>query len=114
MPPQHTMDLTDHNNIVTLVESVKNIKESQDRFHIDIKAQIDDLKNNFASRLETVEAIQRSNPNSYPSKIEQDKVNDSVDTRVGILETWQNRIIGGLILFNVILGSALAYLATRH
>lgn len=112
LPSPHLAN-SDHDLITALVVNVQNIKESQDRFHIDIKAQIDDLKNNFAGRLETVEAIQRSNPNLYPSKIEQNKFNDSLDSRISTLETWQNRIIGGLILFNIILGIVVAYLSSK-
>jgi len=46
---------TDHDSLITLVETVKNIKDNQDRFHIEMKQSFSDLKNNYADRLDKLE-----------------------------------------------------------
>ncbi|MFA5993374.1 MAG: hypothetical protein WC823_00270 [Parcubacteria group bacterium] len=42
---------TDHDAVVTLVAVVKNLKEGQDKFHVEMKDSFKDLKDNFAVTL---------------------------------------------------------------
>ena len=45
----------DHDLIIWLVESVKYIKEWQDRFHKETNSNIEDLKNNYSWKIEAHE-----------------------------------------------------------
>jgi hypothetical protein len=49
-------ETTDHESILLLRQDIKNLKESQDTFHRDMKISMDDLKNNYSGRLDAVEA----------------------------------------------------------
>jgi hypothetical protein len=48
-------ELTDHDILTTLSADFRNLKDSQDIFHKEMKESISDLKNNYASRLDLVE-----------------------------------------------------------
>ena len=41
----------DHDLIVTLVEAFKNLKESQDKFHCEMKEAMKDLKDNYSTKI---------------------------------------------------------------
>jgi hypothetical protein len=45
------MPTSDHDSLVTLIESVKNIKDWQDKFHSEMKVTMDELKNNYTGKL---------------------------------------------------------------
>jgi hypothetical protein len=46
---------TDHDAIVTLVANLSNLKESQDKFHIEMKDSFRDLKDNYSGKIEAHE-----------------------------------------------------------
>ena len=50
-------EVTDHDILTTLVANVQNMKESQDKFHQDMKDQFADLKNNYKQRLDKHDEI---------------------------------------------------------
>jgi hypothetical protein len=68
---------TDHEQILLIRQDIKNIKDGQDEFHVEMKASIKDLKDNYAVRL------------------------DTLDARTSALETARNIIIGFCILAGV-------------
>ena len=49
------MPTSDHDSLVTLIESVKNIKDWQDKFHQEMKETMDELKNNYSWKLQAHE-----------------------------------------------------------
>lgn len=49
------MPTSDHDSLVTLIESVKNIKDWQDKFHQEMKDTMDELKNNYSWKLQAHE-----------------------------------------------------------
>ena len=50
------MESTDHDNLLTLMEQVKNLTKSQNDFHTEMRARFDDLQNNYSGRLDRNEA----------------------------------------------------------
>lgn len=49
------MPTSDHDSLVTLIESVKNLKTWQDQFHKDMTTKMDELKNNYSGKIEAHE-----------------------------------------------------------
>jgi uncharacterized protein YeeX (DUF496 family) len=45
----------DHDNLVTLIANFKSLKESQDRFHQEVKQNFMDLKDNYSGRIDNHE-----------------------------------------------------------
>lgn len=41
----------DHDNLVTLVADVRNLKEGQERFHLEMRNSIRDIKDNYTGKL---------------------------------------------------------------
>lgn len=77
---------SDHDILTTLVADVRNMKESQDRFHTEIKEAITDLKENYATRLESVEKEINNADRVYAAKVDQDKKDIAFDKRITYLE----------------------------
>ena len=70
----NTISQKDHDSIVTLVSDVKNIKEGQDKFHIDqekfrneVKDNFADLKDNYADRMTKIESRLETNEKEISS-----------------------------------------------
>jgi hypothetical protein len=104
-----TITSTDHDVLNTLVETVKNMKEGQDKFHIEMKESFADLKYNLADRLTKVETGLSNADKVFMAKVEQDRRDAMLNTRITKLEFWQQKVVGGLIILNVLLGIALAW-----
>ena len=102
-------ETTDHDSLITLVETVKNLKDSQDAFHKEMKESFVDLKFNMADRLTKVEQGLSNTDKVFIAKNEQDRRDAMLNTRITKLENWQNKIIGGLILLNILLGLLVAF-----
>ncbi len=85
---------SDHDSLITLVETVKNIKEDQAKFHIEMKDSFKDLKDNYASRLENIEKAQSLADRVFVAKEAQDKINDGLLRRVAKLERAQVYYLG--------------------
>ena len=47
---------SDHDSITTLVADFRNMKRSQDDFHLEMRTAMKDIKDNFAGRISEVEA----------------------------------------------------------
>lgn len=101
---------SDHDSLVTLVETVKNLKDSQDKFHQDIKDSISELKDNYASRLNVVETELRVADKTFTEKTSQDKLNDTFDSRLTTQEQWRWYMVGAI----AIIGFALIFYATYY
>jgi hypothetical protein len=52
---EHQSNITDHEAILLLRQDVKAVKDGQDRFHIDMRDSINDLKNNYSGKLNDFE-----------------------------------------------------------
>ena len=104
---------SDHDILTTLSADFRNMKESQDLFHKEMKESFDDLKFNLADRLTKVEQGLSNTDKVFIAKNEQDRRDAMLNTRITKLENWQNKIIGGLTLINILLGIAIAYLFRR-
>ena len=48
---QDQKQLCDHDAIITLIEAFKNLKDSQEKFHTEMKDTMLDLRNNYSSTL---------------------------------------------------------------
>ena len=49
-------DITEYEkSVITLIETVKNLKDSQNDFRLEVKQGFDELKNNWNARLSKVE-----------------------------------------------------------
>lgn len=55
MEEQNIEHKNDHDTLVTLVQVVKDLSKSQDKFHQEMKDSFKDLKNNYSSRLDAHE-----------------------------------------------------------
>jgi hypothetical protein len=75
-----TINKEDHDSLVTLVANVKNLTESQSRFHQEVRESFKELKDNYSNRL------------------------DKVETDVSMLKTARNIATGVLILAGVCSG----------
>lgn len=95
------MQESDHDILITLVANMKELRIKQADNHKEIKDELTELKNGYATRLEKVEMskfpsvdfIQFRNSEFAP-----------LTGRVKRLENWQNTIIGGLIVLGIVLG----------
>ena len=67
---------TDHDNLVTIIEQVKNLAQSQTSFHEEMRRSFDDLKNNYTGRL--------NNLDMRVAKLETSKVKQNVTMSIGI------------------------------
>ena len=105
-----TVPTNDHDSLVTLVETVKNLKDSQDKFHQDIKDSIGELKDNYATRLNIVEAELRNADKVYQAKADQDEINKNLAARMSTQENWRWYITGAI----AIVAFALVIYATLH
>ena len=47
--------MEDHNNLLTLMADVKNLSKSQADFHVEMKNNFQELKDNYANRLNDLE-----------------------------------------------------------
>jgi hypothetical protein len=74
-----------------------------------MKESFSDLKFNLANRLSKVEQELGNADKVFLAKTEQDKKDTAFDTRLEIVETGYQRIVGGLILLNVLLGILMLY-----
>ena len=88
---------------------IKELGGKIDSNNIQLSEKIDDLRLNYTSRLDTLDQFQRNADKVFAAKVEQNKVNESLDKRTARLEDWQNKVIGGLVLLNIILGFILIY-----
>ena len=87
-----TITPSDHDKLTTLVETVSNMKESQDKFHIEMRDSLKDLKENYAERLNIVEKGLQSIDKVFIAKNEQDRRDAILSTRVAKLETSRIRL----------------------
>lgn len=42
----------DHDNLITLIETVKNLQKGQDTFHAEMRKSIDDLQKNYTGKID--------------------------------------------------------------
>jgi predicted phage gp36 major capsid-like protein len=47
---------TDHDNLITIIEQVKNLTKSQMDFHAEMRRSFENLQNNYSGRLDRNEA----------------------------------------------------------
>lgn len=105
------MTETDHDILTTLVANTKELRQRQIELaaiaadnHKEIKQEIQDLKNGYADRLAKVEMGKLSSldfvqfRNTEFAPLFQD---------VKDLKSWQNKIVGALIILNILLGVAI-------
>lgn len=84
--PETINNSTDHDNLVTLIETVKNLSESQTVFHREMKDSFKDLKDNYADRLNIVEREINNADKVFVAKAEHDKIDVAVDIRLSRVE----------------------------
>ena len=100
---------TDHDILTTLSADFRNMKESQEAFHKDMKEAFADFKYNLADRLTKVETGLIDADKVYAAKKVEDEKDEKADARITKLELWQQRIIGALIIINIILGLVMVF-----
>ena len=100
-------------SVITLIANVKNLGDSQKELRLEVKQGFDELKNNWNSRLSKVEEGMNNADKVFAAKEVEDSRDARADARITKLENWQQRIIGGLTLINILLGIAVAYLFRR-
>ena len=100
-------------SVITLIANVKNLGDSQKELRLEVKQGFDELKNNWNFRLLKVEEGVNNADKVFAAKEVEDKRDARADVRITKLENWQQRIIGGLTLINILLGIAVAYLFRR-
>jgi hypothetical protein len=105
---------SDHDILNTLVANMANMKESQEKFHLEMKESFSDLKYNLADRLSKVENGLTNTDKVFIAKAEQDRRDIEFNKRLVKLEVFQQRIIGALIILNVLLGAVIVYLTSKH
>ena len=73
------MPVSDHDTLLTLVANVWNLKESQEKFHQEMRAAMEDLRNNYSWQL--------SNHETRLNKLESGRVklNTLLSVGIGIL-----------------------------
>jgi len=77
---------TDHDILNTLVANVANMEKAQEKFHIEIKESLKDLKDNYATRLDLVEKGIANAEKVFLAKADQDKINEKLSARIAWLE----------------------------
>ena len=100
--PETINNATDHNNLITLIETVRNMKEGQDNFHLEMKESFKELKENYASRLNKVECAISDVDKIYIAKLEHDKIDANVETRLSRIEKICYMGLGALTALEVI------------
>jgi hypothetical protein len=110
-------ELTDHDILTTLSADFRNLKDSQDIFHKEMKESINDLKNNYASRLDLVEKEINNSSKVYQAKEVQDKMNELFIKRLTKLENWKIYYLGGTAIVGILVAAAwqlfLAYIGKK-
>lgn len=73
------MTAEDHDVLLTLVANVSNLKESQEKFHSEMRTAMEDLRNNYSWQL--------SNHETRLNKLENSrvKINTLLSVGIGIL-----------------------------
>ena len=99
----------DQKALVTLIETVKNLGKNQDDFRLEVKQGFDELKNNWNNRLAKVEDGLANTDKVFIAKNEQDRRDAMFNTRVSKLEVFYQRIMGALIIINILLSLLIAY-----
>ena len=89
MPDQLT---DDQRTLITLVETVKNLGKNQDDFRQEMKDSIEDLKNNYSSRIQGIEDFKNNADKVFAAKHDQHVINKSFDDRIYSLKGWRNYI----------------------
>lgn len=107
----------DHDTLTTLVADVKNMAKSQELFHAEVKDNFKDLKENYSSRLALLETALTTIDKTYQAKIDQEKINDSLQKRIGKLERTQLYYLGAGAAMAVVIIAAwqlfLAYIGKK-
>jgi len=85
------MPADDHDTLLTLVANVSNLKESQEKFHSEMRAAMDDLKHNYSWQL--------GNHETRLNKLESGRVKIStlLSVGIGILS-----ILVGVMVYHII------------
>jgi predicted PurR-regulated permease PerM len=103
--------LTDHDVLTTLVANVTNLAKSQDEFRKEMKESIDDLKNNYSSRIQGIEDFKNNADKVFAAKHDQDGVNDDLYKQVNSLKQWRSYTAGALAIVTIIVLPIMAWLA---
>lgn len=107
----------DHDILTTLVADVKNMGKSQELFHAEVKDSFKELKENYNARVTFLEAGFAGIDKIYQAKVEQEKVNESLQKRVGKLERTQLYYLGAGAAMAVVIIAAwqlfLAYIGKK-
>jgi hypothetical protein len=80
---QNQRDL--QNSVTTLVANVANLKESQDKFHLEMKESFKDLRDNYSGQI-----------NNQNIRI------DNIKVQIGKLCDWKNWLIGAYTIGSAI------------
>ena len=86
-------DITEYEkSVITLIETVKNLKDSQNDFRLEVKQSFDELKNNWNSRLFKVEEGVSNADKVFAAKEVEDARDKRADARITKLEISRTRL----------------------
>jgi len=58
-------EITDHEAILIVTKDIQYLKEWQDKFHREMKESIDDLKNNYSWKIDSIETRTKTLENTW-------------------------------------------------
>lgn len=86
-------DITEYEkSVITLIETVKNLKDSQNDFRLEVKQGFDELKNNWNARLSKVEEDLLNSDKVFAAKEVEDARDAKADARITKLEISRTRL----------------------
>ena len=94
-------NMSDHDLTTTLVANVKTLKESQDKFHCEMKESFRDLKNNYSDRINKLE-------DTKTDKEFMDKITADFESRIRIQEKFADNLLGKMSILTVFIASGVA------
>jgi phage host-nuclease inhibitor protein Gam len=90
MPDNKENMPSDHDILTTLVANVGFLKESQDRFHQEMRKSLDDLQNNYTGKInQNSQDIERL----FLERVAKKDFECTV-AKVSSLENWKNYVLG--------------------
>ena len=105
-----TTPITDHEAQLLLTQKV-------DTMYREMKEGFANLQNNYATRMDTLEAAQNQADKVFMAKDIQDKKNDLFTSEIEVLQSWKSWTVGfgiGLTCLISLAGLLVAYIFTSH
>lgn len=105
------MPETPETTIGRLDERLKSLEKKTDDHHNTVMIELRDIKENINPRLLSLESRVYTKGDFTEFYKAYVTAQDEQDTKLDDLSSWQNRVVGGLIIINIILGVLLTLVA---